>query len=90
MWLSLDSRKVTGIKMTVACPGLIQTEMFAGVKIRFPFLTPPLKVNEIVDEIVDALMRRTRDEIWLPWACYVLLFIRWLPVSLADRIQEVG
>jgi all-trans-retinol dehydrogenase (NAD+) len=75
--------------MTVVCSGLIQTDMFAGVRIRFPFLTPPLRVNEIVDEVVDALVRRTRDEIWLPWAAYVILFMRWLPVSLADRIQQV-
>jgi short-subunit dehydrogenase len=77
------------IKTTIICSGLVQTGMFAGVRVPYPFLTPPLHPDEVVAEIIDALISNTRNEVWTPWAVYAFLIMRWLPVTLADRLQKV-
>jgi NAD(P)-dependent dehydrogenase (short-subunit alcohol dehydrogenase family) len=84
-----DSRGKTGVRTTVVCPGLVQTNMFAGVSLRFPFLTPPVRVDDLADEIVDALLTRDREQIWIPFAAYLLMLLRWLPAAWGDRIQQV-
>ena len=50
------------IHSTMLCPGLILTGMFDGIKIKVPFLSPPLSPNRVVDTILKSL----EDAVKLP------------------------
>jgi hypothetical protein len=43
------------IHTTLVCPGLILTGMFSGIRVKSPFLTPPLTPDQVVDCLENAL-----------------------------------
>ncbi len=86
--LRVELRKsAPGIVTTVVCPYYINTGMFRGVKSRFPFLLPILDENTAAERIVHAI-RTSKRRLIMPWLCYLVPVIRFLPVGLFDWVAN--
>ena len=73
----------TGVKVSVVCPGFVDTPMSAGLPFRPPFLWP---ADRAALHIARALARGRR-EIVFPWPLAVgVRVLSLLPAAAADRI----
>ncbi|MCG6980849.1 MAG: SDR family oxidoreductase [Deltaproteobacteria bacterium] len=75
------------IHTTVVCPFFIKSEMFAGVKTRFPFLLPILDAERVSQRIVDAIIMR-KQRVIMPPLVYATWPLRLLPVSIFDKLAS--
>ena len=75
------------IHTTVVCPFFIKSEMFAGVKTRFPFLLPILDTERVSQRIVDAIIMR-KQRVIMPPLVYATWPLRLLPVSIFDKLAS--
>lgn len=76
--------------MTLVCPGLIDSGMFTGVKMRMGFLLPPLTPSQVSDVILDNLIQRTSKNVTLPSLIWpIAILARVLPLQIADFCREV-
>ena len=75
------------IHTTVVCPFFIKSEMFAGVKTRFPFLLPILDAERVSERIVDAIIMR-KQRVIMPPLVYATWPLRLLPVSIFDKLAS--
>ena len=71
------------IQTTVVCPYYMTTDMFRGVKTRFPLLLPILDANEVAEKVVQAI-RKDKARVILPPVVYAVWPLRLLPVALFD------
>ncbi|KAJ3099089.1 hypothetical protein HDU97_003468 [Phlyctochytrium planicorne] len=78
----------TNIKVSAIYPGLINTGMFDGVVFKFPWMTPPLETIEVVNGIVDILVKNRSTEIKLPFFVELTPLLRMLPVEYIDFVKE--
>jgi all-trans-retinol dehydrogenase (NAD+) len=86
--LRVELRKVAPrIMTTVICPYYIDTGMFRGVKSRFPLLLPILAEEVVAERIVRAI-RGDQRRLIMPWLCYLVPVIRFLPVPLFDWVAN--
>ena len=83
--LRLEIREVSKgkIKTTVICPYFIDTDMFAGVKTRWPFLLPILRKENVVDRIVAAIAG-DQARVIMPKFVMLAYLLRPLPVAAYD------
>lgn len=75
------------IRTTVVCPYYIGTEMFAGVKTRFPLLLPILSPEKVVRRIVQAI-QKDKARLYMPPIVYLIPLVRLLPVPAFDLIMR--
>ncbi|CAI9720612.1 epidermal retinol dehydrogenase 2-like [Octopus vulgaris] len=69
-----------GVHTTVVCPFYINTGMFNGVKVRFPYLMPILEPGYVSDKIVEAVRCNTHI-LYIPRLLYYTLGLKgYLPV----------
>ena len=74
--------------MTIVCPALVaDTALFAGVKLKYPWLTPSLTAANVADRIIQAIERR-ETEVFMPWFVQVVPFLRLLPTVAFDYVQR--
>lgn len=86
--LRLELRRLNKkIRTTVVCPFYIDTDMFSGVKTRFPLLLPILKLDYAADKIIQAI-RKNRPRLIMPRFVYTVFPTRLLPVPVFDAITE--
>ncbi len=80
-------RTAPGVVTTVVCPYYINTGMFRGVQSRFPLLLPILDENVAAERIVGAI-RSNKRRLIMPWLCYFVPVIRFLPVRMFDWVAD--
>ncbi len=73
------------IRTTIVCPFYIKSEMFAGVKTRFPFLLPILDAEKVSERIVKAIISK-KQRVIMPPLVYATWPLRLLPVSIFDKL----
>ncbi|XP_029635639.1 epidermal retinol dehydrogenase 2 isoform X1 [Octopus sinensis] len=64
-----------GVHTTVVCPFYINTGMFNGVKVRFPYLMPILEPGYVSDKIVEAVRCNTHI-LYIPRLLYYTLGLK--------------
>ena len=68
--------KKNGITVTCVCPYHVDTEMFAGVRTRFPGILKTLKPSAVADRTVKAVVRRDALVI-MPSYFRLLIILKW-------------
>jgi len=84
--LELKDAGIRGVKTTVVCTGKVNTGMFKGVQIRFPFLTPTLRPESVASQVVGAVCRGD-EEVWAPLFVRGVPLLRLLPTPIYDWLQ---
>jgi all-trans-retinol dehydrogenase (NAD+) len=75
----------TGVKTTIVEPFYVDTGMVEGVKSRFPRLLPILEQEAVAARVVRAVLQN-QQEVRIPSMLKLVPVLRFLPVSLFDRI----
>jgi all-trans-retinol dehydrogenase (NAD+) len=84
--LRMELREIAPrVKTTVVCPYFVRTEMFLGVRSRFPSLLPILEPDFVADRIVRAV-QRNKPRLVMPWIVNLVPLGRMLPISWFDAI----
>jgi all-trans-retinol dehydrogenase (NAD+) len=73
------------IHTTIVCPFYIKSEMFAGVKTRFPCFLPILDAEKVSERIVKAIISK-KQRVIMPPLVYATWPLRLLPVSIFDKL----
>ncbi|KAI8850307.1 hypothetical protein BC829DRAFT_369011 [Chytridium lagenaria] len=78
----------TNIQVSAIFPGLINTGMFDGVVFKFPWLTPPLETSQVVNAIMDVLIKNRSTEYKIPFFVELSPLLRALPIEITDWFKE--
>jgi len=73
--MEIDRDEKNDVKVTSIHPYMVDTDMFSGVIIRFPFLFPYLDKNYVAWKSVDAVLTES-DRIIMPRIMYFLYFLK--------------
>ncbi|XP_018580899.2 short-chain dehydrogenase/reductase 3b [Scleropages formosus] len=73
--LTLGLLDCPGVSCTTVLPFHTNTEMFQGMRVRFPQLFPPLKPELVAQRTVDAVRTNTAF-VFLPWTMRVLVILK--------------
>ncbi|KAF6736219.1 Short-chain dehydrogenase/reductase 3 [Oryzias melastigma] len=73
--LTLGLLDCPGVSCTTVLPFHTNTEMFQGMRIRFPQLFPPLKPEVVAQKTVDGV-RTDQAFIYLPWTMHALVILK--------------
>ncbi|KAK3605311.1 hypothetical protein CHS0354_003957 [Potamilus streckersoni] len=77
-----------GVHTTLACPAHVNTGMFEGCKLRFPFLMPPLETQVTVRRIMLAILTNQKI-VCTPRSVYFFAFMKtFLPVDVMQHILK--
>ncbi|XP_051531240.1 short-chain dehydrogenase/reductase 3-like [Myxocyprinus asiaticus] len=86
--LTLGLLDCPGVGCTTVLPFHTNTEMFQGMRVRFPQLFPPLKPEVVAQRTVDAVRTNTAF-IYLPWTMHALIILKSvLPQSALEEIHK--
>ncbi|MCJ8744575.1 hypothetical protein PDJAM_G00120250 [Pangasius djambal] len=86
--LTLGLLDCPGVGCTTVLPFHTNTEMFQGMRVRFPKLFPPLKPEVVAQRTVDAVRTRTAF-VYLPWTMNALVILKSiLPQSALEEIHR--
>ncbi|TRY60236.1 hypothetical protein DNTS_028211 [Danionella cerebrum] len=86
--LTLGLLDCPGVACTTVLPFHTNTEMFQGMRVRFPQLFPPLKPEVVAQRTVDAVLTNTAF-VYLPWTMHALVFLKSvLPQSALAEIYR--
>ncbi|CAG2239018.1 SDR16C5 [Mytilus edulis] len=78
-----------GVHTTLVCPSYVETGMFEGCKMRFPWILPPLKVSYTVEKIMQAILTN-QQMICIPRSIYFFTFLKTiLPVEAFHEIIKL-
>ncbi|CAB4382784.1 NAD(P)-binding protein [Rhizophagus irregularis] len=85
----LDTRyDAKQVRTTLVCPGEIETGLFDGIKVSFPFITPRLAPLDVVKLIVTALDKNEGHIITTPYYVYLMSLLRFLPSFIQDLVHK--
>ncbi|CAG8684722.1 3242_t:CDS:2, partial [Acaulospora morrowiae] len=85
----LDTRyDAKTVRTTLVCPGEMKTGMFDGIKIKFPFITPPLAPLDVVKPIITALDKDQSQDILTPYYVNLAPALRFLPSFVQDLTNQ--
>ncbi|XP_013930389.1 PREDICTED: short-chain dehydrogenase/reductase 3-like [Thamnophis sirtalis] len=73
--LTLGLLDCPGVNATTVLPFHTNTEMFQGIRIRFPNLFPPLKPETVARRTVEAVQQK-QAFLLLPWTMHILIFLK--------------
>uniref|UniRef100_A0A672T8N4 Short-chain dehydrogenase/reductase 3 n=1 Tax=Sinocyclocheilus grahami TaxID=75366 RepID=A0A672T8N4_SINGR len=73
--LTLGLLDCPGVGCTTVLPFHTNTEMFQGMRVRFPQLFPPLKPEVVAQKTVDAVRTNTAF-VYLPWTMHALIILK--------------
>ncbi|XP_051957905.1 short-chain dehydrogenase/reductase 3b [Xyrauchen texanus] len=86
--LTLGLLDCPGVGCTTVLPFHTNTEMFQGMRVRFPQLFPPLKPEVVAQRTVDAVRTNTAF-VYLPWTMHALVILKSvLPQSALEEIHK--
>ncbi|KAL1265860.1 hypothetical protein QQF64_003887 [Cirrhinus molitorella] len=86
--LTLGLLDCPGVGCTTVLPFHTNTEMFQGMRVRFPQLFPPLKPEVVAQKTVDAVRTNTAF-VYLPWTMHALVILKsMLPQSALEEIHK--
>ncbi|XP_043108600.1 short-chain dehydrogenase/reductase 3b [Puntigrus tetrazona] len=86
--LTLGLLDCPGVACTTVLPFHTNTEMFQGMRVRFPKLFPPLKPEVVAQKTVDAVRTNTAF-VYLPWTMHALVILKsMLPQSALEEIHK--
>ncbi|XP_062842915.1 short-chain dehydrogenase/reductase 3b [Trichomycterus rosablanca] len=86
--LTLGLLDCPGVGCTTVLPFHTNTEMFQGMRVRFPNLFPPLKPEVVAQRTVDAV-RTKKAFVYLPWTMNALIMLKSiLPQSALEEIHR--
>ncbi|XP_016094051.1 short-chain dehydrogenase/reductase 3-like isoform X2 [Sinocyclocheilus grahami] len=86
--LTLGLLDCPGVGCTTVLPFHTNTEMFQGMRVRFPQLFPPLKPEVVAQKTVDAVRTNTAF-VYLPWTMHALVILKsMLPRSALEEIHK--
>ncbi|NXD16283.1 DHRS3 reductase, partial [Nothocercus nigrocapillus] len=86
--LTLGLLDCPGVNATTVLPFHTSTEMFQGMRIRFPNLFPPLKPETVARRTVDAV-QMNQAFLLLPWTMRVLVILKSiLPQAALEEIHK--
>ncbi|KAG9260315.1 short-chain dehydrogenase/reductase 3 isoform X1 [Astyanax mexicanus] len=86
--LTLGLLDCPGVGCTTVLPFHTNTEMFQGMRVRFPKLFPPLRPEVVAQRTVDAVRTNTAF-VYLPWSMHALVFLKSiLPQSALAEIHR--
>ncbi|XP_077059739.1 short-chain dehydrogenase/reductase 3b [Siphateles boraxobius] len=86
--LTLGLLDCPGVGCTTVLPFHTNTEMFQGMRVRFPQLFPPLKPEVVAQRTVDAV-RTNIAFVYLPWTMHALVILKsMLPQSALEEIHK--
>lgn len=84
--LELKKKKLNGVKLTIVCPSIITTGMFAGFKTNF--FNPPLRPEYVAKQIIFA-MKKEKAYIRLPRLMTQLPLVKALPTHASDFVLRI-
>ncbi|XP_042589960.1 short-chain dehydrogenase/reductase 3-like isoform X1 [Cyprinus carpio] len=86
--LTLGLLDCPGVGCTTVLPFHTNTEMFQGMRVRFPQLFPPLKPEVVAQKTVDAVRTNTAF-VYLPWSMHALVILKsMIPQSALEEIHK--
>ncbi|XP_029434723.1 short-chain dehydrogenase/reductase 3 [Rhinatrema bivittatum] len=86
--LTLGLLDCPGVHATTVLPFHTSTEMFQGMRVRFPNLFPPLKPETVARKTVEAV-QLNRALLLLPWTMHALVILKSiLPQSALEEIHK--
>uniref|UniRef100_G3NKP2 Short-chain dehydrogenase/reductase 3 n=1 Tax=Gasterosteus aculeatus aculeatus TaxID=481459 RepID=G3NKP2_GASAC len=86
--LTLGMLDCPGVGCTTVLPFHTNTEMFQGLRVRFPQLFPPLKPEVVAQRTVDAV-RADKAFIYLPWTMHALVILKsFMPQVALEEIHR--
>ncbi|NWH74111.1 DHRS3 reductase, partial [Piaya cayana] len=86
--LTLGLLDCPGVNATTVLPFHTSTEMFQGMRIRFPNLFPPLKPETVARRTVEAV-QTNQAFLLLPWTMHVLVILKSiLPQAALEEIHK--
>ncbi|NXG19609.1 DHRS3 reductase, partial [Grallaria varia] len=86
--LTLGLLDCPGVNATTVLPFHTSTEMFQGMRIRFPSLFPPLKPETVARRTVEAV-QTNQAFLLLPWTMHVLVILKSiLPQAALEEIHK--
>lgn len=86
--LTLGLVDCPGVGCTTVLPFHTNTEMFQGMRVRFPQLFPPLKPEVVAQKTVDAVRTNTAF-VYLPWSMHALVILKsMIPQSALEEIHK--
>ncbi|XP_069802632.1 short-chain dehydrogenase/reductase 3 isoform X2 [Dendropsophus ebraccatus] len=86
--LTLGLLDCPGVGATTVLPYHTSTEMFQGMRVRFPSLFPPLKPETVARRTVEAV-QENRPLLLLPWTMHLLVILKSvLPQSALEEIHR--
>uniref|UniRef100_J3S555 Short-chain dehydrogenase/reductase 3 n=1 Tax=Crotalus adamanteus TaxID=8729 RepID=J3S555_CROAD len=86
--LTLGLLDCPGVNATTVLPFHTSTEMFQGMRIRFPNLFPPLKPEMVARRTVEAV-QRNQAFLLLPWTMHILILLKSIfPQAALEEIHR--
>lgn len=86
--LTLGLQDCPGVGCTTVLPFHTNTDMFQGMRVRFPQLFPPLKPETVAQRTVDAVRTNTAY-LYLPWTMRALVILKsFMPESALQEIHR--
>ncbi|KAG9337683.1 hypothetical protein AGOR_G00134250 [Albula goreensis] len=86
--LTLGLLDCPGVGCTTVLPFHTNTEMFQGMRVRFPQLFPPLNPEMVAQKTVDAVRSNTAF-VYLPWTMHALVILKsFLPQFALEEIHK--
>ncbi|XP_062317635.1 short-chain dehydrogenase/reductase 3b [Osmerus eperlanus] len=86
--LTLGLLDCPGVGCTTVLPFHTNTDMFQGMRVRFPQLFPPLKPKTVAQRTVGAVRTNTAF-LYLPWSMHALVFLKsFMPQSALEEIHR--
>ncbi|KAL2090473.1 hypothetical protein ACEWY4_012736 [Coilia grayii] len=86
--LTLGLLDCPGVSCTTVLPFHTNTDMFQGMRVRFPQLFPPLRQEVVAQRTVDAVRTNTAF-VYLPWTMHALVLMKSiLPQSAMEEIHR--
>src|SRR6266511_3056890 len=83
------SYNAKNIRTTLVCPGHLQTKMFDGVRIKYPFITPTLAPLDLVKKIITSLDKNQGQDILTPYYVNLVPILKTLPNFIHDLVHKV-
>ncbi|CAL8352055.1 unnamed protein product [Gadus morhua 'NCC'] len=86
--LTLGLLDCPGVGCTTVLPFHCNTEMFQGMKVRFPQLFPPLNPEMVAQRTVEAV-QTNKAYVYLPWTMHALVILKsFMPQVALDEIHR--
>ncbi|MBN3276804.1 DHRS3 reductase, partial [Polyodon spathula] len=86
--LTLGLLDCPGVCTTTVLPFHTNTEMFQGMRVRFPNLFPPLKPETVARRTVEAVQTNTAL-LYLPWTMHALVILKsFMPQQALEEIHK--